>query len=267
METDFVQDHNRRAWDARVHRQQRFTSPQGDREFAESLRQWDARGWLGDLNGRRLLCLAAGGGRHGPLYAAAGAVVTVVDISDEQLRLDREIAAARGLEITTVQASMDRLPMFADEDFDVVMHPVSTCYLPDVLAVYAEVARITRVGGLYLSQHKSPVSLQADVEPSSRGYELIEPYDRQGPLPPCSGSLHREEGTMEFLHRWEDLIGGMCRAGFVIEDLREPRHADTAAAAGTFAHRSRYVAPYVRVRARRVAQNHLPQRTERIWTP
>jgi hypothetical protein len=80
---------------------------------------------------------------------------------------------------------------------------------------------------------------------------LIEPYYRRGPLPPVVGSLHREEGTLEYLHRWEELLGLMCRAGFVIEDLVEPLHAKADAVPGSFAHRSRWVAPYVRVKARR----------------
>jgi hypothetical protein len=131
------------------------------------------------------------------------------------------------------------------------------------------VARVTVSGGLYISQHKQPTSLQADVQPGSRGYELIEPYYRQGPLPEVTSSLHREPGTLEFLHRWEELLGGLCRAGFVIEDLSEPRHADPRSAAGTFKHRSCYVAPYVRVKARRVMRlNDVESSTApRLWTP
>jgi SAM-dependent methyltransferase len=147
---------------------------------------------------------------------------------------------------------MDDLPMLKSGEFDIVVQPVSTCYVPDVRPVYREVARITRAGGLYISQHKQPASLQAGVSPSPRGYELTEPYYRSGPLPMVAGSRHREEGTLEFLHRWEELIGQMCRAGFVIEDLTEPRHAEEDAKAGTLAHRSQFVAPYVRIRARRV---------------
>ena len=105
------------------------------------------------------------------------------------------------------------------------------------------VPRVTRPGGLYISQHKSPTSLQADIQPSTLGYQLIEPYYRTGPLPPVVGSPHREEGTLEYLHRWEEILGLMCRAGFVIEDLVEPLHAKPDAILGAFAHRSRYVAP------------------------
>ena len=39
----------------------------------------------------------------------------------------------------------------------------------------------------------------------------------------------REEGTIEFVHRWEQLLGEMCRAGLVIEDLFEPFHAEREA--------------------------------------
>ena len=95
---------------------------------------------------------------------------------------------------------------------------------------------------------------------------MIEPYYRRGPLPPVDGSPHREAGTLEFLHRWEELLGGMCRAGFVIEDLLEPLHADDdGAAIGSFAHRSRYVAPYVRIKARRVGD--AAARPAKVWTP
>lgn len=244
--------HNQHAWDQRVRNRQRFTQPASEEDFADPLKTVDPMGWLGgNLAGKRVLCLAAGGGRHGPLYAAAGGEVTVVDVSAAQLALDREVASQKRLTLRTIQASMDNLGMLETASFDVVIQPVSTCYVPDLAPVYREVARVTRPGGLYISQHKTPASLQADTTPSSRGYELIEPYYRRGPLPPVVGSLHREEGTLEYLHRWEELLGLMCRAGFVIEDLVEPLHAKADAVPGSFAHRSRWVAPYVRVKARR----------------
>ena len=248
------QQHNRRAWDARVSENRTFTRPATDQQFAHPLETVDPSNWLGgNIRGWRVLCLAAGGGSAGPLYAAAGANVTVVDISPAMLALDHRVAAERDLELRTVETSMDDLSMFAPGEFDLVVQPVSTCYVPDVAKVYAQVARVVRAGGLYVSQHKQPASLQADVRPSPRGYELIEPYYRTGPLPPVAGSRHREEGTLEYLHRWEQLVGELCRSGFVVEDLVEPLHADDRAPLGTFAHRSRYTPPYVRIKARSAA--------------
>jgi 2-polyprenyl-3-methyl-5-hydroxy-6-metoxy-1,4-benzoquinol methylase len=50
------------------------------------------RGWFPDLNGCDVLCLASGGGQQGPVLAAAGANVTVFDISSRQLAQDRLVA-------------------------------------------------------------------------------------------------------------------------------------------------------------------------------
>ena len=90
-----------------------------------------------------------------------------------------------------------------------------------------------------------------------RGYEIVEPYYRSGPLPPVVGSSHREAGTLEFLHRWEELLGGMCRAGFAIEDVIEPLHADAA-------RRGRQLRPSQPVRgALRADQGPAPRRKRR----
>ena len=200
----------------------------------------------------------------GPALRGSRAQVTVVDVSPDQLELDRIVAAERGLDIRTVETSMDDLMMFTLSEFDIVIHPVSTCYVPDISSVYEQVARVTTANGLYISQHKQPGSLQASTTPGTHGYVLSEPYYREGPLPPVVGSRHREEGTLEFLHRWEQLLGGMCRAGFSIEDLTEPNHAEPAAKIGTFGYRSRYVPPYVRIKARRRCSGHS---ATAVWTP
>ena len=160
------------------------------------------------------------------------------------LALDRKMANERGAQVRTVEASMDNLAMFPDGSFDVVVQPVSTCYVPDVRKVYAEVARVLVSGGAYISQHKQPSSLQTEAAFNGRGYVISEVYRREAPLPIVHGDFtHRESGAVEFLHTWENLIGGMCRNGFVIEDLIEPRHSDQRAA---------YLPPFVTIKARRI---------------
>ncbi len=258
--------HNRRAWDAMVQRGDRFTRPAHDAELVDPMSLVDQGGWLPHgVAGKQLLCLGAGGGRQSALYASAGAHVTVVDISPAMLELDRQVATERRLDIRTVEASLDQLAMFRPGEFEIVIQPVSTCYVPDIVVAYREVARVTAAGGIYISQHKTPASLQADTQRSEFGYELIEPYYRQGPLPPVAGSRHREEGTLEFLHRWEDLVGGLCRSGFVVEDLTEPLHAKPDATRNSFEDRSSYVAPYVRIKARRLS-GEASQASVSLWT-
>ena len=157
--------HNRAAWDHLAKKQDRLAKPARDVDFGDPLKTVDGAGWLGpDISGKRVLCLAAGGGRQGPIYAAAGAVVTVVDISPAMLELDRLVSAERNLPLRTVEASMDDLSALADQSFDIVIHPVSTCYVPDIFPVYREVARVLCPGGIYVSQHKQPTSLQSSLD-------------------------------------------------------------------------------------------------------
>ena len=50
------------------------------------------------LQGLKILGLACGGGQQGPVFAAAGAEVTIFDNSPAQLERDREVADREGLE-------------------------------------------------------------------------------------------------------------------------------------------------------------------------
>jgi len=250
-----VHDHNRDAWDELARQQVPLARPAGEKEFAKPQFIINPFGWVDfEVRGRRVLCLAAGGGKHSALFAAAGAETTVVDISPAMLDLDRKLAADRGFKVNVVEASMDNLAALPDAHFDLVVQPVSTCYVPSVAPVYREVARVTAPGGLYISQHKQPGSLQASLRAAPLGYALLEPYYRSGPLPPVpSGSALRESGTLEFMHRWDELLGGLCRAGFVIEDTFEPKHGDATAAPGSFGHRCWFIPPYFAIKARRRA--------------
>ena len=79
---------NRQVYDAMAAADSPLCRPAKDEELRNPLATVDAAGWLGDsIQGRNLLCLAAGGGRQSSLYAAAGANVTVVDISGACLNL------------------------------------------------------------------------------------------------------------------------------------------------------------------------------------
>ena len=255
---DAVLAHNARAWDALAAAGAALARPAVDEAFT------DPRGWLGSggstgrpwlpgrLDGLRVLCLAAGGGKHGPLYAAAGAKVTVVDLSAAMLDLDRQVTRERKIDLEILQGSMDDLSMLAAGSFDVVIHPVSTCYVSDVGRVFREVARVTKTGGVYVSQHKSPTSLQTSLEPNAAGrYELIHSQRGGEPLPPVGYSRLREPGTHEFVHSWSALLGGICAAGFFIEDVCEPDHTRPDAAAGSWGYRAAFLPPYIRVFARR----------------
>ena len=203
-----IHDHNRAAWDARVQGGKRFTVAATNEEMERPLEILDPLGWLGgDITDKRILCLGAGGGRHGPMLAQAGARVTVVDISPEMLRLDTELAEAKGLQVETIETSIDDLSMLPEATYEAVMQPVSTCYVPDIRLAYHELARVMMPGGVYISRHKQPTNLQVDLAPTAQRFLIDSPYYLDGPLSPAKRpGPHREKGTMEFLHQWGDCL-------------------------------------------------------------
>lgn len=249
--------HNQHVWEqlAIDPRFANFTGHDGnrlDRDTAEAA----IDPWLRELPlaGRDLLCLAAGGGTHALLHAVAGARVTVVDVSEPMLAIDRRLAEMHDLPMTTVLASMDALTGLNDASFDVVLQPVSTCYLPDVVPVYVEVARVLRDGGQYVVQHKQPGSLQAEGDETAGQYRLRHPAfsGRCVRGDDADHDKHLEAGAMEFIHPLETLLGGLCKSGFHIEDVQEPPRADIWSAVGTRQHRACYLPPYLKLKARRL---------------
>lgn len=262
-----TEQHNQWAWDKLARRGSGFARPATNEDFQRPERVINPFGWIpGPVAGKQVLCLAAGGGRHGPVFASQQAEVTVVDLSEGMLRLDREIARRKKVPLKTVNASMNNLSALGNGMFDIVLQPVSTCYVENIRAVYREVARVMKTGGIYISQHKQPISLQADAKPSASGiYGIQELYYRSGPLPFVTNSEHREANTKEFLHTLESILGGMCAHGFAINDVKEPSHADPSAPKGSFQERSRYVPPYIAVKATLTTQNTSLQSP--LWTP
>lgn len=243
--------HNRLAWNKMVAREHALTRPASEEELQRPLQTVDAIGWLGkSIRGWNVLCLAAGGGRHGPLYAAAGARVTVVDLSPAMLEIDRQIARRQQFSIRTVETSMDDLQQFKNGEFDLVIQPVSTCYLPNLRALFPEVSRVTRGGGLYISQHKQPINLQASLQTFTGQYVIEHAYYDPRPVPSARGpSRLREPNTREFAHSWTELLAGICRSGFSIADVTEPKHAQPESLPGSFGHRCHYIPPYIRIKA------------------
>lgn len=256
------------AYDRFVAAGSNFAKVATDDEIARPLQTLDSRGWLPTrVAGWDVLCLAAAGGWQSMLYAAAGARVTVVDVSTAMLSLDDREARRRGYSVRLIEASMDNMPMLGEATFDLVHQPVSTCYVPNIELVYREIARVLRDGGLYISQHKQPTSAQVTRRTAENDYVLGLEYYRSGPLPEVEDRAYRERGTVEYLHRWEQLVGGLCRAGLVLEDLTEPYRADPNEPPGRQGHRGRFIPPYVRLKARRLGRDDEGRRRGGLWVP
>ena len=230
-----IRAYNRRAWDHAVETGDRWTRPVTPDEVAAARRgEWQIvltenlpipREWLGELAGRDVLCLASGGGQQGPILAAAGARVTVYDNSPRQLAQDRLVAEREGLAITTIEGDMRRLEALNDESFDLIVHPVSNCFVPEVRPVWAEAFRVLRRGGALLAGFNNPDRYLFDWEEGERGELVVRyalPYSHLESLPAAKRQIIEEQGwPFEWSHSLNDQIGGQLDAGFMLSGLYE----------------------------------------------
>jgi len=230
-----IREHNRLAWDKQVEWKNPWTIPVGSETIAAARQgQWAIfltptkpvpRAWFPELKSCDVLCLASGGGQQGPILSAAGANVTVFDNSPRQLAQDRLVAGREGLGIATVEGDMRDLSTFPDEGFDLIVHPISNVFIPDVRPVWAEAFRVLRRGGALLAGFDNPVIHAFDQELYERGVLQVKyalPYSEADILSEEERQRRLERGEpLEFSHTLEEQIGGQIEVGFLIAGFYE----------------------------------------------
>jgi len=179
--------------------------------------------WFGDIKGKKLLGLASGGGQQMPVFCAAGADCTVMDLSDRQLESERMVSEREGYAISIVKADMTERFPFDDEAFDIIFHPVSNCYIKDVQHVWNECFRVLKRGGILLAGMDNGFNFLFDDEGTEVKYTL--PFD---PLsnPEQMKDLQDTDSGVQFSHTLEEQLGGQLRAGFVLTDLYEDTNGE-----------------------------------------
>jgi len=227
---------NSKAWDHEVETGNRYATALSKEEFEQARIEGIKMPltptkkvpphWLGDVRGKRVLCLAASGGQQVPLFALMGAEVTALDGSEKQLELDRMVAEREKLTIRTEQGDMRDLSRFADGSFDLVFHAVSNCFVPDIRPVWKECARVLRPEGVLISGFLNPVNYIFDADLLARENRLDVryrvPYSDLEQLPAERLQKYLNAGEpLEFGHTLEDQIGEQLRAGFYLTDLYE----------------------------------------------
>ncbi len=253
---DDIARYNRDRWEALVRARAVFTRPLLDLTLESARARVDPDGRMGALAGRRVLCLAGGGGQQSAAFALLGAVVTVFDLSLAQLQRDQEAAAHYHLAIQTEQGDMRDLARFGPAAFDIVCQPYSLNFVPDAGAVFQEVARVIRPNGLYWFNCANPFLAGLNASDwDGTGYPLRRPYldgaaiayaDEPwvfGGEPPAETIA----GPVEYRHTLSTLINGLVGHGFAVTRVLEEYlgSPDPAAAPGTDQHFTTIAPPWL----------------------
>src|SRR5699024_11109403 len=228
--------HNRDAWDKKVDEGSRYTqqvsseiiekSKAGHWEISVTTEKAVPRDWFQKvLDGLKVLCLASGGGQQGPILSAAGADVTVTDISKKQLEQDENVAKRDGLTLRTVQGDMSDLSYFEDEYFDIVVNPVSNLFVKDVKPVWNEVSRVLKNRGILIAGFTNPLLWIFDDNQERNGIRDVKnstPSSTLDYVPKDEVEDYiKSRNTIEYARTLEDQIQGQIDAGFVISGFYE----------------------------------------------
>ena len=254
---DEIAQYNTERWEALARARAIFTRPYLDLDQDTARQMIDPWGRLGQLQGKKVLCLAGGGGQQSAALGLLGARVTVVDLAAAQLERDREAAAHYGLQIETVQGDMRDLSPLDEGSFDIVYHPYSINFVPEARSVFREVARVIREGGIYFFNCANPAFAGLMAQDwDGHGYPLKLPYQDgleityQDESWVFRGETPRQaiNGPKEYRHTLGTLINGLIEQGFMImkvieENLGEP---DFQAEPGSTEHFTAVAPPWLR---------------------
>lgn len=96
--------------------------------------------------GKKLLDIGCGPGWLTVTYAAAGANVSAIDLTQTAVNITRSVLTAKSLRASVEVASAESLP-FADATFEIVVSSGVLHHTPDVNRALAEAFRVTAPGG------------------------------------------------------------------------------------------------------------------------
>jgi SAM-dependent methyltransferase len=176
--------------------------------------------WFPPLSGCKVLGLASGGGQQMPVFAAHGAECTVLDYSERQLQSEREVAEREGYDINIVRADMTKPLPFADNSFDLIFHPVSNCYVEEVLPIWRECYRILKPGGRLMAGLDNGMNFLVDMDNDEKTIKYSLPFnplkDKQ-----LFDELQAADDGVQFSHTIEEQVRGQLKAGFRLLDIYE----------------------------------------------
>jgi SAM-dependent methyltransferase len=161
------------------------------------------------------------------------------------------------LAIDAIQGDMRDLSRLTPAAFDLVWQPYSLNFVPDAPAVFGEVARVLRPGGLYHLQCADPfVQGLTTADWEGEGYALKRPYlDGAAIGYDDEAWVYRQAdladapipGPREYRHTLSTVLNGLIARGFVIGRVSDcwSISPDPMAQPATWDHLVAYAPPWL----------------------
>lgn len=246
---------NRERWNALAHANVEYSQPWLDLTLEQAVQHVCRFNILQDVAGKKVLCLASGGGQSSVAFGLLGAEVTVLDLSDVQLERDRQAAAHHGLSVKTIQGDMRDLSQFAENAFDIVWQVFSLNFIPSVTPLFQGVQRVLKPEGIYFVQFANPfIQSVDDAGWDGKAYPLKGRYldgeDLTAQFPHWDvtqpdGSTVKVDSPHEFRHTLSTLLNTLVSNGFMLLGLWEWIEKEDNPEPGSWAHFTQIAPPYI----------------------
>lgn len=197
---------------------------------------WGPEGWteaelglLGEVSGRRLLEIGAGGAQCSRWVRARGGQVVATDLSRGMLATAVRLNAASTGPVPLAQCDAVALP-FGDGSFDTVFTAYGAVpFVADSAALMVEVARVLRPGGRFVFATTHPVRWAFADDPGPEGLTARLPYWDTTPYVETDA-----DGRATYVEHHRTLgarVREIRAAGLVLEDVVEPTWPERTTAA------------------------------------
>ena len=218
---------NRATWNEKVpvHAKSTMYDMAAFKQGKNSLMPYELRA-LGDVKGKSLLHLQCHFGQDTLSWSRLGAICTGVDISDEGIKLARQLNGELQLDARFVCCNVLDTSKFVSETFDIVFTSYGVIgWLPDLKPWAQMIAERLKPGGTFYMAEFHPIVWMFDYQKGKPvlkyGYmqdEVIYEEYRGTYAEPASTIISREYG---WNHGLGEVITALTAAGLHIEFLNE----------------------------------------------
>ena len=218
---------NRKTWNTKVgvHEKSEFYDLANFKKGKSSLNKYELDA-LGDISGKSLLHLQCHFGQDTLSLARLGAKCTGVDISDEGIKLAKQLNAELKLDANFVCCNVLDTSEYISERFDIVFTSYGTIgWLPDLKPWAKMISERLKPGGFFYIVEFHPIAWMFDYTVSppvmKYGYQQKEAIyeEYEGTYADANSTMFSKEYGWN--HGLGEVITSLSEAGLHIEYLRE----------------------------------------------